>query len=870
MTRERRSGSALPEPSPRRRRPRQTATPTSQATAAALTFAAWSSFSSFAAAQQPTLVEPSLVVPGRSLAGTSDATATALNPANLAFLPSIEARWLWTRTTQDSEDKRRGHSFDLATPLFLGFSAGGRVDLVRPPDDSFAPRYQLWTGALAWGSKKTGTAIGVSQTRSVSDTRAYDAHRGTTFSFTTRATRFAGLAGVVRNAFDTQNRAGVRLERSWEGGLSIFPLGTRTLEIAGELRYLEHINRTSPKAIVGLDVPHVGRLRADVEVHPNDGYLATVGLDINDTYAQAMAGGMFGKGFGQGAYMGLALRGFREPGLPTARQYVKIRLEDTPGVRSHVKLLRMLWRIAESDEASGVVLQLKAEPSSSTAHSEELGDAIRKLKARGKKVVCHLESGGGRALHVCAGADRIVINPAGGIRFSGLKSQYLYYGDALSKFGVRSEFVRIGTHKTAAESLTNHTPTDVAFEDHEELLRETEHTMLSDIGGGRKIPFDELKARIAKGPFVAKEAREAGLVDSYAFDDDIEAVASEVEGHSVKVVSASKANVFAPRLEATGARAGVAVIYLDGDMIDGRSQDIPLVGRRLAGSYTIADAFKAARENPLVRSVVFRIETGGGSSLAAEIINREVTLTAKKKPVIVSMGAAAASGGYYVAAPGTKLFANRATITGSIGIFYGKADVAGLLGKIGVGVETHRSAPRADAESYFRPFTDEERVELGKKVKIFYDTFVDRVARGRSLSAADVDAVARGKVWTGEQAKQRKLVDEIGGFREAIEEAERVGEVPHGAPLVELPEPSFSLLNTVLELSGFTHAKVSASAPATIDRPILGDDGDVAPLQTAVPIPRDLLRVMGALVPFTVWSADTPLAAREALVVEEP
>lgn len=140
------------------------------------------------------------------------------------------------------------------------------------------------------------------------------------------------------------------------------------------------------------------------------------------------------------------------------------------------------------------------------------------------------------------------------------------------------------------------------------------------------------------------------------------------------------------------------------------------------------------------------------------------------------------------------------------------------------------------------------------------------------MTPADVDAVARGKVWTGEQAKQRKLVDEIGGFREALEEAERVGEVPHGSPFVELPEPSFSLLNTVLELSGFTHAKVGASAPATIDGGTVSPagDGDVEKMQTAVPIPRELLRVMGALVPFTVWSGDTPLAARESLVLEEP
>lgn len=820
------------------------------------------------------LPDQSLLVPGRSLTGTSDATATAKNPANLAFLPSGEARWLWAKTTQDSLDKRRGHSFDLATPLFLDLAIGGRLDLVRPPSESLAARHRWLTGGLAWGNEKLGSAIGVSLARSSSSVREYDGHTSTTVALTNRASRFAGLSALVRNAGASRNAAGVRLERSWEAGLSLFPRGTRSVEIAGELRFQEHLDRTLPRVVLGVDVPYVGRLRGDVEINPNHGYVATVGLDLNDTYLQASGGALFvnggngRKGFGQGAYVGLALRGYKEPGLPPRRHYVKVRLESTPGARGHVKLLRTLWRIAESDEAAGVVLQLKAEPSSSLAHSEELGDALRLLRSRGKKVICHFEDAAGRALHVCSQADRIVINPAGGVRFSGLKSHYMYFGEALSKLGVRSEFVRIGAHKTAAEGLTGREPTKTAYDDHEDLLRESERVMLSDIGGGRRIPYAELAARIAKGPFVAKEAREAGLVDGYAFDDDLEAVAREVEGHEVRLVSLGKSSVFAPRADVTGARPGVAVIYLDGDMVDGRSQDIPLIGTKLAGSYTLADAFKAAREDPMVRSIVFRIETGGGSSMAAEVIHREVTLTAKKKPVVVSMGSAAASGGYYVAAPATTIYANRATITGSIGIFYGKVDVSALLTKVGVGIETHRTSPRADAESLYRPFTDDERVELGKKVKLFYDTFVDRVARGRKLTPEQVDEVARGRVWTGTQAKERKLVDTIGGFREALAEAERLGEVPAGAPFVELPEPKFNLLETVLRLSGASALGGGQRTTTDADEGALGGD---LPLTTSpLPVPASLLRIARALVPFAVWNPDSPLAAREVVVLEEP
>lgn len=289
----------------------------------------------------------------------------------------------------------------------------------------------------------------------------------------------------------------------------------------------------------------------------------------------------------------------------------------------------------------------------------------------------------------------------------------------------------------------------------------------------------------------------------------------------------------------------MAVIYLAGDMIDGESQFIPLVNIKLAGSYTIARALKRAREDDSVKSVVFRIETGGGSSLAADVILREAMLTAKKKPFIVSMGTSAASGGYYAAVAGREIFALPGTITGSIGIFYGKADVVGLLDKLGVHLEQYRSAPRADAESFFRPFSDDERRELGVKVKQFYDLFVARVAEGRHLTPDAVDAVARGKVWTGQQAISRGLVDRLGGLREALAEARRLGRLPADSPIVESPEEDDSLLGFLLNLVGLN---ISAGSPLSS-------------------IPEMLLPMARMLSPFLVFESGKPLARAE--LVEE-
>jgi protease-4 len=269
---------------------------------------------------------------------------------------------------------------------------------------------------------------------------------------------------------------------------------------------------------------------------------------------------------------------------------------------------------------------------------------------------------------------------------------------------------------------------------------------------------------------------------------------------------------------------------------------VPLVDVKLAGSRTVARALKRAREDSSIKAVVFRMETGGGSSLAADVMLREAQLTAKVKPLVVSMGSVAASGGYYASMAGSPVFASRSTVTGSIGIFYGKVDVQGLAKLLGAGIETVRSAPRADAESLYRPFTDDERTELGHKVKQFYDTFIGRVVEGRKLDPKAVDAVARGRVWTGEQALGHKLIDKLGGLREALAEAKRLSGAPSDALIVELPEEDDSLLGTLLKLVGLGSARI-------------GLPGAALP-----PLFLDIARALG---PFLVFDAGAPLALSE-------
>lgn len=784
---------------------------------------------------QEAQAQPYVVAPGRAIAGGDDVSTIAYNPANLAFLPGAELRWtfLYPRGT----GYVGGNALDAGFSLF-GIATGMRMDWLDAdtlPRWNAASRWFRWGFALKLGEK---SALGTTLAWALNDANKFDGAVGATTAYTVRP--FSFLSGSVI-ARDWTNASG----RTYDLGVALRPyLGKRTIELGAEASIREQTGETTARGTVGFDIPRVGRLRGEVSVRnweQTPVVTGMVGLDVNLSVLQVGAGAIIGKGDG-GMYATAAVRTYREPGIRLPKKVSKIRIDSVPGVRKHTKLLTRLWKLAEDPEVSGVMLDLRAEPASSLAHAEELGDAIRRLKAHGKKVMCHLEDAGGRSLYVCSQADRIAMNPAGGLRFAGLASQYMYYGGVLEKLGVRSDFVRIAEHKLAAEQYTRKDSSEVGRLDHKDLLAQLEGIYMSDVGGGRRIPLATLRKTMEKGPFIASEARDQNLVDVLAYTDEMDRFAEETLGSPVKMVE-DRTPSDSPTY--WGSPSKVAIVYLSGDMVDGESQTIPFVGIKLAGSYTIVNALKKAREDATVKAVVFRIETGGGSSLAADVIVREAILTAKAKPLIVSMGSAAASGGYYASMVGSPIYANRATITGSIGIFYGKVDVVGLLGKFGVGIEQFRTAPKADAESFYRPFSDDERRELGVKVKQFYDLFIARVSEGRRMKPEDIDAVARGRVWTGAQALDRKLVDHIGGLRQALVEARKRADLPPDTAIVELPEDDESLLGSLAKLVGIS------AAPAA---PMAG-----------VLIPPVLMDMARGLAPMMVFDGTKPLARMDMI-----
>lgn len=773
---------------------------------------------------------------GRPLVSTEDTTALVVNPANLAFLPATELRWtgLFHTADDDAPYTYNGHAISLGVPVpFLPLTAGVRLDLVNLPNYSSRDDYHWWTWGLAL-PLGPGSAIGATIERSYSGSRVADDLTSVSAGFTSRWSNWFGLAVVGHNLNRSSNYF-YELQRRWEGGVSIRPLSTRAVEVSVEAAYLTDSDIWTPKALVGLDIGPLGRLRGEFAVQDPSSdeqqWRAALSLSVNvnapmgstELTGGAFTGPLVGSDETYSPYFGVATRGFRESvGLKPGRYGIKVRIDETPDEREHVALLRTLWSLSKETNVDAVALEVRANPGETLANIEELRDALFELRRAGKRVVCHADSLGTGGLFLCAAANRIAVAPSGDVRASGLRATHLYLSEMLAKLGVKADFVRAGEYKSAPEQLTQRQASPAARENRINLMQQAELELSTGLALGRNLSVPVVRETLGEGPFLANQALEHQLIDAVVYGDELSKQVKLATGRPTPLLDDKRAPI---QRDTFGIEGSVALVYVNGELVDGESRNFPLLGVHTSGAETLSETLAKLRRNPRVRAIVLRVNSPGGSSTASDAVWRAVQLTANKKPVIVSMGGAAASGGYYLASAATRVFANPSSVTGSIGVFYAKGDVSELLGKIGVDVETYKTHPGADAESWFRPFTDKEREALTRQVDGTYDLFVSRVAEGRKLTKEQVEAVARGRVWTGRQAVKEKLADEVGGLRQALEYARRLAKLSDSAPIIELPVPERSLL---MEAAGL--ARAEAQTMGSIPAPLRQSLRAIAPL----------------------------------------
>jgi len=793
-------------------------------------------------AEEPT---DGVAMPTAPLAGEFDGRVVATNPGGLPLVRGSEFALVL-----GIEDPDVATSAGQGVGAFMAYSGGGGIlprfglglgfEWLRPsrshlePDPGEPFRFTLGL-ATAMGSN---VGVGASWHRFHAEG-----------PLSARSTFDAGLSGrwgsylaygaTVRD-IATKPIGDTPVQRRYEAELLVRPFAVDALEVAvggrlGETRLdVDGWARVSARIASGINVHAAFETRetyalvdtAVGRIEDNGRELrGTIGLEVSfgkfgvttlasgmrdDTAANHLLGGQLVLRSSQVATRSV---------LGREDHIERLELSGNVGLRQLTTYVARLRGIARDDKVKALVVTFDG-LGGGWGTLQELRDELLAVRAAGKKVYAYMVSGTGRDYFVASAAHKIYVDPAGGVRLVGMAGTTIFFKGAFEHIGVAPQFEKIAEYKSAPEQFTETGPSPTAAKMNNELFDSLWDQFLSQVADSRKLTKDELRALVDGGPYSAGDlAANTKLVDAVAAPDKISELVMADIGKVIPV--GGRATERPERWK----RPGIAIIYVDGDITDGESRSIPLIGQSLAGGETLVNAITAARANPDVGAIILRIDSPGGSALASELVSREVFATRGVKPILCSFSDLAASGGYFIAAGCDVIFAKPMSITGSIGIFYGKFDLSGLLAKVGITTDTYKRGKRADVESLYRPYSAEERSVLMDKLKYMYGRFVGAVAEGRGMKKDEVDNIGRGHVWSGTMAKGIKLVDRFGGLGDAIDEAkQRMGiSKDTRVQLYELPNLPSSILGTLGKLIGL-RAETQTVAP------------------TDLPVVRDLLR----------------------------
>ena len=442
-------------------------------------------------------------------------------------------------------------------------------------------------------------------------------------------------------------------------------------------------------------------------------------------------------------------------------------------------------RAAEDTRVKSLFVEL-GDDSLGLAKTQQVRDTIAAFRAKGKFAVAFADTfgeggPGTRPYYLATACDEIWLQPLGQVGLTGLRSETPFLRGLFDKLGITADFEHREEYKTAMNSFTETRMTGPQREEVEALLASVAGQIDRGIAAARKLTPDQVAALTDRAPLSASEAQAQGLVTKIGYRDQALNAARAHAGGGAKFMTFSRYLKAAGRPHASGSE--IALIYGTGLITRGAGAGA-LSAENDFGARAIGRAFAAASRNKDVRAIVFRIDSPGGSATASETIWRDVEEARQRgKPVIVTMGDVAASGGYYVAAPADKIVAEPATLTGSIGVLAGKIVVGGLMQKLGITTDAAERGANAGMFSATQGFSPQARERLEAELDDTYAGFKDRVATGRHMSADAVEAVAKGRVWSGEDAKEKGLIDVLGGYETALDLAREAAKLPQDAPI---------------------------------------------------------------------------------------
>ncbi|MSU48339.1 MAG: signal peptide peptidase SppA [Opitutus sp.] len=499
--------------------------------------------------------------------------------------------------------------------------------------------------------------------------------------------------------------------------------------------------------------------------------------------------------------------------------------QDTLQLRTVTRALRAA---AKDDRVAGVFITGELAPAafgSGYAALKEVRGALNDFKAAGKPITAYLTYSTTKSYYLASAASELVLDPYGVIMMPGLASEPAFFAGAFEKYGINVQVTRVGKYKSAVEPFTRREMSPEAREELQKLLGDIWTGLLADIAPSRDLTPEKIQATVdAEGLIRPEAAKAAHLVDRIAYRDEVYDGLKARTGRAgtkepfkqvtlADYAKVAKDNAVTPKKDgATPKPAGrggrIAVVYAEGEIVDGEGESGDVGGTKFSRE------LRKLRQDENVKAIVLRVNSPGGSASASEVIQREIRLIKKVKPIIVSMGTYAASGGYWISAYGDRIFAEPTTITGSIGVFGIQFDVKKLANDFGVSFDSVKTGKFADALTISRPKTPEELAVLQRMVDWIYGEFVGKVAEGRNIPREKVEEIAQGRVWSGGEAKELGLVDELGGLDAAIAYAAEKAGLTGNYRLVEYPRQKelIEAIQDFLEGAAPRHARSSGLA----------------------------------------------------------
>ncbi|GAB1487766.1 signal peptide peptidase SppA [Opitutaceae bacterium] len=507
-----------------------------------------------------------------------------------------------------------------------------------------------------------------------------------------------------------------------------------------------------------------------------------------------------------------------------------------------------IGRAAEDSRIAGILLVGEMTPAgygSGFAALKELRNALVDFRKSGKPVMAYLENATTLEYYLASAADEIVLDPYGMIAMPGLASEPMFYAGAFEKFGVGVQVTRVGKYKSAVEPYIRRDLSPENREQYTQLLGDVWSDLIADIAAGRGLTPEDIQALVDKEGLIRPEVAVASKwVSRTAYRDEVLAELKERTGvdagddHFTQISLETYARLPGAG-RATGSRHGrVAIVYAEGEIVDGEGNIGEVGGTRFARE------LRRLRQDNDIDAIVVRVNSPGGSATASEHIQREIRLAKEDKPVVVSMGSYAASGGYWISAYGDRIFAEPSTITGSIGVFGVQFDVKKLANEtLGLTFDSVKTGRYADMFTITRPKTESELAVIQSMVDWIYEEFITKVAEARQIDRAVVEEIAQGRVWSGTQALDLGLVDEVGGLDAALAYAAssaglgdnyRIVEFPREKPLAE------ALVEMIDGIRPATRSGVASRWLSRLQEPLAGLDKFNDPRGVYARLPIDL------------------------------